>query len=1608
MGDQTRSVLVRLRAEVGDFVSAMNQATSATKTNAGAQKDAAAQATAAAKAQTDAAKAVSTAAAAEEKAQAAAAAAAQARTEAAQAQAAAVAEASVENVAAARAAEEAVVAAAAAESAALAEASVAARASAQAQSAAADEAAAAQAKVVAANQAATRAFAAQSEAVAAEAAAQRATLATQQATAQAAEVAAAAQATGSEAAASAATFAAAAAQKAAFDEAAAYGKAASAAQAAAAAQVEAGRTAAAAATEATTVQEAQLGLAGRLVQAADSEAASFGKVGTAALGLGAVLGLGVGAAVKEYTDFDEAMSQVAADTHDTSDALSKLRTTAIQQGADTRYSATEAAQGVDELAKAGVSTADILSGGLQGALSIAAAGGLSVADSAQDAASAMVQFGLSGKDLPHVADELSAAANKAQGSVSDIAEALTQVGLPAHQFGLSLNDTVGTLAAFANNGLIGEKAGTSFKQMLIALANPTAQTAEEMQHLGINAYDAQGKFIGITALAGQLQKQLGGLTQEQRNQAEAQIFGTHAIQAASILYQEGAKGIQGWIDKTNDSGYAAETAAKKLDNLKGDLEYLKGDLSSAFISSGSGANAGLRSIVQDVDGAVSAFNALPAPVQEGTLDVAAAGAAALLTGGAFLTMAPKVLEGVAALKTIKAAIGAANPETLALAGTAGAAGVAIGGLAAVVGLAYVGQKQYDAETKSLAGTLNAATGAVTSNTRAMMAQKLQQDGVYDQAKKYGVSVQQVTSAALGNKSAIDQVTTAVQKYNDAQKQATTGGKYAGEQQQQQNVALINSIQGYADQTAKAKKAIEEKRQAEEIGNDTDSKAVSANDSVASALKKAAAASDGTKESVQDLNDAVSALFDQFFSVSQASDAFQKGLNDFSKSVQQNGKDLQGSTDGAIANRAALEQLVQQADTTIQKMEQQGASYQDISDYANHAADQIQQVGAQSGFAAGDVQHYTDQLRQVPQTVATEIKLDDTAATGGLSALARQLLSLKQGITVPVAVGISNKVAAMSGRATGGAIHGPGTGTSDTAGAFNLSNGEHVLTADDVHAMGGQDAVYRYRAGLHSGAGHKATGGAVGRRGVAMAARAGAAADAEIEAGKASTTPSVVTSAAVMAGLTATTSPLTIDAYTKALNLEAGAAARAATAQARLTALQQADSDALQKLQADQQQAESDLSDKLSDQLSAMTDALSQLKDADSQALTDQKNTEKARIDAMENAKASAASIRAQELADTKADQATSSANAAKEKAAQDAITAAKAANAKQTAALAAADKAAQDTMKDSQTAKETAAQDALTKAQQVDSDATDELTAAQEALQEQQEKALELAQQVAAAIEQNATLTNAYSDTTVTDLDTAGTALLKASQAAEAANQSVRGETADAALARRSQTLSDLASAAASYAASQQALGISDTTIQAGLDQVSAKVRDLGAAYGLTADQVSDLTSTLDRSTKSGADVLASMQRQVALAQTFAADVQNLTAAGLNSTLLQQIIQGGTTTGLSTAAAILSGGSDLIGQLNATQAQLDAAANQVATVVSSAQYAPGYVASATAVPSSSAAITATLDAQSAALLQSVATAMASRPVELVAARGGTALAASVNQANAVNSFGVTA
>jgi TP901 family phage tail tape measure protein len=291
--------------------------------------------------------------------------------------------------------------------------------------------------------------------------------------------------------------------------------------------------------------------------------------GVATIALGA-------ASVKMAGDYEQGLAIFKSVSGATAEQMALVSEKARALGKDAALpgiSAADAAGAMTELAKAGLDVNQTLAAS-KGVLSLAKAGNIEVADAALIASQALNAFKLEGSDASRVADILANGANASAADMRGLSLGLQQSAAVAGQFGVSLEDTVTTLGLFANRGLQGSDAGTSLKTMLISLANPSKQAAATMEELGLKAYDAQGKFVGMEQFALNLQGSLKGLTQEQQNAALATIFGTDAFRAASFLADSAGASYDQMSNSIGKVGAATDLAAAQNAGFKGAWDNL--------------------------------------------------------------------------------------------------------------------------------------------------------------------------------------------------------------------------------------------------------------------------------------------------------------------------------------------------------------------------------------------------------------------------------------------------------------------------------------------------------------------------------------------------------------------------------------------------------------------------------------------------------------------------------------------------------------------------------------------------------------------------------------------------------------------------------------------------------------------------------------------------------------------------------------------------------------------------------------------------------------------------------------------------------------------------
>ena len=277
------------------------------------------------------------------------------------------------------------------------------------------------------------------------------------------------------------------------------------------------------------------------------------------LALGAAVGVGAGLAggVKLIANFSQAMSTLQAITQGTTAEIIALEAVAKDLGATTRFSATQAADAMSELARAGFTVNQVLAA-IGPTLSAAQAGGAGIAETAAIIGASIGGFGLQATDAARIADVLAQAANGSAAGILDLGEALKFAAPTAKQLGLGLEETVAIIGKLSDGGITGGLAGRGFQSLATQLVNEK----DKIEDL-IGTYDLASEGLG-SVLA---RLRTAGITTAQI----IEIFRAENLDTFGILSDAA---LNGNLEKLNTlldqaAGSSAKAAKVMDDNLNG-------------------------------------------------------------------------------------------------------------------------------------------------------------------------------------------------------------------------------------------------------------------------------------------------------------------------------------------------------------------------------------------------------------------------------------------------------------------------------------------------------------------------------------------------------------------------------------------------------------------------------------------------------------------------------------------------------------------------------------------------------------------------------------------------------------------------------------------------------------------------------------------------------------------------------------------------------------------------------------------------------------------------------------------------------------------------------
>lgn len=402
----------------------------------------------------------------------------------------------------------------------------------------------------------------------------------------------------------------------------------------------------------------------------------------------------MGAATKSFINFDSQIKSMGALLDDGHTSASKLKSELNSLGDASKkwsvqygVSTTQINDGMTEMIKKGYSFQQVM-GGMPSILNATKASGDDFNDVMKVSTSTLEQFGLKSnntatmlKNTQRVTDGLTYVANKTSAGFTDMGYAMEYVGPVAHGLNMSLEETSAAIGLMSNQGIEGQKAGTSLRGALSALLTPSKQNMEGFKALGVSVSDFKKGTLTLPDILDNIKAKSKGMTKQQLQSNLALAFGTEAQSGMNILVNEGGDALRKLTSETqNSTGYTKKLADTMNDTAKANVDKFKQSLNVLGIEAGQHLLPLVTEFLKHAKELIERFNNLDPATQKLILNTGLAVAA----GGPLISMFGKLTSGVGLLTSgsMKLLVGAAKLSPLfgTLVKDGGAASTVIAGL----------------------------------------------------------------------------------------------------------------------------------------------------------------------------------------------------------------------------------------------------------------------------------------------------------------------------------------------------------------------------------------------------------------------------------------------------------------------------------------------------------------------------------------------------------------------------------------------------------------------------------------------------------------------------------------------------------------------------------------------------------------------------------------------------------------------------------------------------------------------------------------------------------------------------------------------------------------
>ncbi|MFQ1952616.1 phage tail tape measure protein [Aeromonas veronii] len=354
--------------------------------------------------------------------------------------------------------------------------------------------------------------------------------------------------------------------------------------------------------------------------------------------------------------FDVDMSKVQAITRLSKESreLAALRAQARELGANTAFTAGEAAQGQGFLAMAGF-TPKAIRDAMPGVLDIAKAGGVEIAAAADIGSNILTGFKLPANQMTRLGDVMVGTFTRANVDLQMLGETMKYVGPVAAGLGVDLETASAMAGKLGDAGIQGSMGGTAIRAILGRLASPPKAANDALAALNVKTADAAGNLRSLPDILDELYKKTSKMGDATRSGYFKAIAGEEAFAALTVLTEQAGSGkLQELIATLKQTqGEAGKVAKVMADNAIGDLDNLTSAWDDVGIQMMETENGPLRGIIQRVTEIIQVTGdwMRANPELTSTLTrIAAVTALAAAAGGSLLLIVAGLLGPLAAIK----------------------------------------------------------------------------------------------------------------------------------------------------------------------------------------------------------------------------------------------------------------------------------------------------------------------------------------------------------------------------------------------------------------------------------------------------------------------------------------------------------------------------------------------------------------------------------------------------------------------------------------------------------------------------------------------------------------------------------------------------------------------------------------------------------------------------------------------------------------------------------------------------------------------------------------------------------------------------------------------